>query len=128
MIRGWTNYYRHVVSKRAFSTVDHQIFQMLMKWIDRRHQHKNHHWKYRHYFTTVGITRWNFFAIGKDRQGKAKAHFLFKAVSTPIKRHVKIRGQANPFLPEFVQYFLKRRVKSKGEGDILSLLPVQFWT
>jgi RNA-directed DNA polymerase len=102
-----------------------------MKWIGRRHPQKNHNWKHRRYFTPVGLlSRWNFFAIGKDRQGKAKAHFLFKAASTPIKRHVKIRKEANPFLPEFAQYFLKRgeKSKSKGERDILSLLLVHCWT
>jgi hypothetical protein len=76
------------------------------------------------------LSRWNFFAIGKDRQGKAKAHFLFKAASTPIKRHVKIRNEANPFLPEFAPYFLKRgeKSKSKGERNILSLLLVYCWS
>jgi RNA-directed DNA polymerase len=131
IIRGWTNYFRHAVSKKIFSYVDSQIFQMLMKWIDRRHPQKNHNWKHRRYFTTVGLlSRWNFFAIGKDRQGKAKAHFLFKAASTPIKRHVKIRKEANPFLPEFAHYFLKRgeKSKSKGERDMLSLLLVHCWT
>jgi RNA-directed DNA polymerase len=131
IIRGWTNYFRHAVSEKIFSYVDSQIFQMLMKWIDRRHPQKNHNWKHRRYFTTVGLlSRWNFFAIGKDRQGKAKAHFLFKAASTPIKRHVKIRKEANPFLPEFAQYILKReeKSKSKGERDILSLLLVHCLT
>jgi RNA-directed DNA polymerase len=57
VIRGWTNYFRHTVSKKVFSTVDSQIFQMLMKWIDRRHPQKNHLWKHRRYFTTVGLLR-----------------------------------------------------------------------
>jgi RNA-directed DNA polymerase len=131
VIKGWTNYFRHTVSKKVFSTVDNQIFQVLMKWIDRRHRQKNHLWKHRRYFTTVGLlSRWHFFAIGKDRQGKVKAHLLFKAASTPIKRHVKIRKEATSFLPEFAQYFLKRgeKSKSKGERDILSLLLVHCWT
>jgi hypothetical protein len=83
---------------------------------DCLHPQKNHNWKHRRYFTTVGLlSRWNFFAIGKDRQGKAKAHFLFKAASMPIKRHVKIRKEANPFLPEFAQYSLKWGEKSKSK-------------
>jgi len=103
---------------------------MIMKWIDRRHPEKNHLWKHRRYFTTVGLLTLSVFSIGKDRQGKAKAHFLFKAASTPIKRHVKIRKEATPFLPEFAQYFLKRgeKSKSKREMEILSLLSVHCWT
>jgi hypothetical protein len=28
--------------------------------------------------------------------------------SIPIKRHVKIRGKANPYDPEYVEYFVQR--------------------
>jgi len=33
IIRGWTNYFRHVVSKKIFSYADSLILQILMKWI-----------------------------------------------------------------------------------------------
>ena len=43
---------------------------------------------------------------------------MFKAASTPIKRPIKIRGQADPFLPEFAGYFLK--------GDLSSSEKIKF--
>ncbi len=128
VIRGWANYFRHVVSKKTFASVDHQIVLMLQRWINRRHPGKNKQWKQRRYYTRIGLNFWNFFALGKDGQGLPKLHFLFKAASTPIRRHVKIRGKANPFLPEFTDYFLKRAEQSKVERFILSMLPVHSWT
>jgi RNA-directed DNA polymerase len=32
MIRGWTNYHRHVVSERTFEPADHIIFSSLWQW------------------------------------------------------------------------------------------------
>jgi hypothetical protein len=40
-IRGWRNYHRHVVSKRTFGRVDHNIFSSLWKWARRRHPNKS---------------------------------------------------------------------------------------
>src|SRR5450755_1051809 len=40
-IRGWVNYHRHVVSKRAFQRVDHAIFIGLWQWARRRHPKKS---------------------------------------------------------------------------------------
>src|ERR1039457_5080993 len=35
-IRGWANYHRHVVSKRTYVRVDHEIFSSLWRWARRR--------------------------------------------------------------------------------------------
>src|SRR5437660_421329 len=35
-IRGWSNYHRHVVSKRVFSRVDNAIFTSLWQWARRK--------------------------------------------------------------------------------------------
>src|SRR5579864_6628463 len=40
-IRGWANYHRHVVSKRAFNRVDHFIFYKLWQWARRRHPNQD---------------------------------------------------------------------------------------
>jgi RNA-directed DNA polymerase len=34
VIRGWANFHRHVVSKKTFSYIDHQIFQALWRWAE----------------------------------------------------------------------------------------------
>ena len=40
IIRGWTNYHRHVCSKRTFAKISHAIFQALWQWAKRRHPNK----------------------------------------------------------------------------------------
>ena len=40
VIRGWANFHRHAVSKRAFSDVDHYTFLKLWNWSCRRHPNK----------------------------------------------------------------------------------------
>jgi RNA-directed DNA polymerase len=36
-LQGWANYFRHGVSSRAFSTVDHHAWQRIGTWIRRKH-------------------------------------------------------------------------------------------
>jgi RNA-directed DNA polymerase len=40
-VRGWINYFRHVVAKKTFSYVDDQVFRALIIWINRRHPNKS---------------------------------------------------------------------------------------
>jgi len=107
-IRGWANYYRHVVSKETFSYVDHCIFKSIMQWVNRRHPEKSAEWKYRKYFRTQGMNRWIFSTTIKNKQGKSFFRDLFRASQLPIRRHIKIRAEANPYDPEYTDYFLKR--------------------
>lgn len=67
---GWGNYYRHVVSKRAFNFVDSCLWKMIWKWIEKRHPDKNNLWKRRRYFKSVGSRNWVFESIKQKRKGK----------------------------------------------------------
>ena len=107
-IRGWTNYYRHVVSKDTFSYVDSCIFRTLMQWINRRHPEKNAQWKYKKYFRTQGMKQWIFSVTVKNKKGNNTSLDLFKASQLPIRRHIKIKAEANPYDPEYTEYFFKR--------------------
>src|SRR5882762_2459358 len=53
MIRGWANYHRHVVAKRAYTAVDHHIWQALWRWARRRHPNKSCDWVREKYFRTL---------------------------------------------------------------------------
>ena len=121
VIRGWVNYHRHVVSKKAFSSVDEAIYQTLKRWINRRHPRKSDAWKAKKYFKTCGGDNWVFF--GTD--GEQTWH-LTRADSVPITRHVKIQGEANPYDPMWESYFEKRldvRIEAtlKGKRWLLTL-------
>jgi len=105
LIRGWANYHRHVVSKRIFSRVDCAIFKELWRWAQRRHPEKARSWIAKKYFLPATTNRWIFFGQLDGRDGSEQTIQVFKASSVPIKRHVKIRGAANPYDPEWEIYF-----------------------
>lgn len=107
-IRGWTNYYRHAVSKATFSYVDHNIFKAIIQWVNRRHPNKSAKWKYDKYFRNNGIKRWIFSVKVKNKKGQSKVVDLFKASELPIRRHVKIKAEATPYDLKYTDYFLKR--------------------
>jgi len=50
IIRGWTNYYRTVVSKQIFSKCDALLYNKLRRWAKRRHPNKNMAWIVRKYW------------------------------------------------------------------------------
>jgi RNA-directed DNA polymerase len=124
-IRGWVNYHRHIVSSKTFSKVDRHIFQALWRWARRRHPRKSARWIRRKYFGVHGNRTWTF-------QGEFTAHGerrvarLFYATDVRIKRHIKVRGDANPYDPEWEPYF-ERRLNAKmvtsldGQKYLLSL-------
>jgi RNA-directed DNA polymerase len=107
-IRGWANYHRHVVSKRTFGSVDHTIFSNLSQWARRRHPNKPTRWIKLKYFERRGDRDRVFFGETCDDEGRPKKVWLFHAQSTPIKRQVKVKGEANPYDPTYEAYFEER--------------------
>jgi RNA-directed DNA polymerase len=110
-IRGWSNYHRHVVSARVFSRVDYAIFIGLWQWARRRHPKKSSSWLKKKYFEQQGEKNWTFFGESCDDEGKPHKVRLLLASSTPIQRHTKVKGEANPYDPVYETYFEER------EGD-----------
>lgn len=108
-IRGWANYSRHAVAKEIFSYVDNEIFWILYKWIKRRHPNKNSSWRKEKYFRSKGSDNWVFCAKTQN-QGKTSFLDLVKASKIPIIRHIKIRGHANPYNPDYKEYFENRKI------------------
>jgi RNA-directed DNA polymerase len=100
-IRGWANYHRHVVSKRVFHRVDHAIFISLWQWARRRHQQKSPGWLKRKYFERQGHNNWRFFGEARDNDGNLRKVHLLLVSRTPIQRHVKVKGEANPYDPAY---------------------------
>jgi len=107
-IRGWANYYRHVVSKQTFSYVDHFVFQATWKWSIRRHPNKAVDWVKRKYFHSEGSRSWLFYGQTVDRNGAVCFRTLAHASDTAIRRHVKVRSDANPYSSFNVAYFAER--------------------
>jgi RNA-directed DNA polymerase len=103
LIRGWANYHRHGASKATFRTIDRAIFRMLWRWAQRRHPHKPKRWVRRRYFTTVGDRQWVFYG-----ELDGQRNYLLQAMRVPIRRHIKVKGEANPYDPAWELYFEAR--------------------
>lgn len=108
IITGWANYHRHAVSKQTFGQVDTHIFRMLWRWIKRKHPTKSVAWRRMKYFPVNGTRSWVFTGVVSGKSKEQKTVHLHKAADTPIKRHRKIRGEANPYDPAWEVYFEER--------------------
>jgi RNA-directed DNA polymerase len=111
VIRGWANYHRHCAAKGVFNRVDHEIWRALWQWAKRRHPKKSRDWVKKRCFTTRRNRAWTFAAkTGKHKpDGQPIWARLTYAGDTQIRRHVKIRRNANPFDPQWRPYFAERK-------------------
>src|SRR5215510_60508 len=108
VIRGWANYHRHVVSKVVFNKVDTAIFKSLWSWATRRHPKKSRRWVAKKYFRTHQGRQWTFVGTYANQQGPPHELALIRAGDVPIQRHVKVKGAANPYDPQWEVYFEER--------------------
>jgi RNA-directed DNA polymerase len=112
-IRGWANYFCHVIAKETFTYVDHFIYQATLQWMKRRHPDKSITWMLKKYFRSQGLRNWIFSTTVVSEKGESVFLDLLSMVHTPIRRHVKIRAEATPYDPQFADYFLKRKMRQK---------------
>ena len=97
IIRGWSNYYSNVASKKTFNKVDNLTYYKLRAWARKRGKgniNKDKYWR------TVGDKNWCF---STENGLKLRGH-----TATPIIRHVKVKGKASPYNGDWI-YWSKRR-------------------
>ncbi len=98
-LRGWTLYHRHAVAKETFNHMKYLVFDLTWRWATRRHPNKSRNWVRRRYFQTIEARQWVFATnYAKD------SAVLFDPTRIPIKRHIKIRGNYNPYDPQWEMY------------------------
>lgn len=107
VLRGWANYHRHMVAKKTFAYVDTQVWRMLWQWSIKRHPNKGARWVKAKYFKTRGTRNW-VFAAKDEKEGKKEVRLVSES-DIPIRRHIKIKADANPHDPRWEQYFEARR-------------------
>ena len=112
-----------MVSKKVFARTYYEIWSCLWRWALHRHPNKGKRWIKARYFQTWKGRDWVFACPSKDLK-KVPITKLIHLSDTPIKRHVKIRNNANPFDPQWKNYFeertaIKRNLPriQKGKGD-----------
>ena len=94
------------MSSRIFSRVDYATFIGLWRWARRRHPKKSSSWLKQKYFEQHGGKSWTFSGESCDNEGKPHKVRLLLASSTPIQRHTKVKGEANPYDPVYETYFV----------------------
>ena len=107
VLRGWGNYHRHVVAGRSFYRIDDYVYNQLWRMLKKRHPAKPKKWLIKKYWMASGV-KWVFSAVGKTKLGK-KVYSVVRLCKLGIKRHIKIKADANPYLKEYAGYFWQRR-------------------
>ena len=103
VIRGWTNYHKHVVSSQAFSYINNTIYHLLHYWAKHRHPNKNKWWRLNKYWHGNNGKPWVFMTDD---------YTLINLRRIKIVRHPKLQISMNPFLDK--KYFLLRRIKLRA--------------
>ena len=123
IIRGWSAYYRTVVSSEVFSKLDKHTWTLTYKWAKRGHPNKSTHWVVTRYFGRFNRSRRDRWVFG-DR---ASGVYLLKHSWTNIVRHQLVPGAASPDDPTLTEYWARRRQRNTPplDGVSLRLLKVQ---
>ena len=117
IIRGWSAYYRTVVSSRAFASLDSYMWKLTYKWAKHNHPNKSKHWFVNQYFGVFNKSRRDRWVFG-DRDSGA---YLLKFAWTKIVRHQMVPGSASPDDPALAEYWAERQHRRKPPLDGVSL-------
>lgn len=102
VLRGWANYHRHVICQATFKRLDSFIWRRLFRWAKRRHPNKTGRWIAQRYFPHQPGEPWRFTDPSTGKQ------IIRIQQTVKTQRHLKIKGEANPFDPQWADYFLHR--------------------
>ncbi|MGH3848102.1 MAG: group II intron reverse transcriptase/maturase [Pseudonocardiaceae bacterium] len=105
IVRGWSAYYRTVVSSKAFSKLDKYLWTLTYKWAKHSHPKKSKHWIVNRYFARFNRSRADRWVFG-DRHSGA---YLVKFAWTKIVRHQMVTKGASPDDPALAEYWAARR-------------------
>lgn len=115
VLKGWAQYHQGVVAKQTFSKIDALIHWRLMRWGLRSHPRKSAGWVYNQYWKQCG-TRKQFAVLQEDAAGgEATVPYpLYRLSDMKIVRHIKVKGDYNPYHPDWLAYGEKLRVQRMG--------------
>jgi len=87
------------------------VWHYLYRWAKRRHPNKSKKWVFQRYFHSYKGRFGTFMCKGTGRKGKEIFHILYNISSTPIVRHVKVKGSSSPDDPSLRKYWENRQTK-----------------
>ncbi len=111
IIRGWANYFRTVVTKEIFSTLDHWMYGKEKHYAKQMHPNKSINWRRRKYWGRLHLDRLDFWVFGDKQTGSHLLRFSW----FPIERHPLVKGRASPDDPQLKDYWKKRQA-AKGKN------------
>lgn len=88
VIRGWSNYHKHVVASHAFSYVNNTFYLLLQQWAKHRHLNKNKWWWLNRCWHEKEMKPWLF--MSED-------YTLINMRQIKIVRHPKLQISKNPY-------------------------------
>ena len=106
-LRGWANCHRHIVSGRIFGKADNCIYKQLWNRMRKKHPKKRKSRLVKKYRSDSSEMR--TFSSVENKDGKSRCYQLIRTGSIGIRRHIKIKAEANPFDLKFAEYFRKRK-------------------
>jgi RNA-directed DNA polymerase len=102
IIKGWTNYHRHIASKETFKRMDYIVWNQLWQWAKRRHSNKGYKWIAQRYWSKIENRNWVFCTDEQRLQ-------MFS--ETLIRRYFMVKLDMNPYLNH--EYFINRMERMK---------------
>jgi RNA-directed DNA polymerase len=117
VIAGWSQYYRAVVSKKVFHTLDQKLYHRLARWARHRHPKKGRRWIVKRYWTANKGKNWVF--------GAPNGPAINLHGNVAIIRHAKVKGDASPYDGNW-SYWATRRGHHPGVSNRMArLLKIQ---
>ncbi|MBO0811649.1 MAG: group II intron reverse transcriptase/maturase [Microlunatus sp.] len=121
IIRGWSAYYRTVVSSTTFKRLDDYLWTLTYQWARRSHRNKPKRWIVDRYFGRFNRSRLDRWVFG-DRDTGA---YLLRFGWTKIIRHQLVPGWASPDDPSLTAYWARRRRRNTPPLDRVRLRLLQ---
>lgn len=108
IIRGWANYHRFIQAGTEFNRLGGIIREALFTWAKRRHGRKTPKWIMNHYWN-ISRDKLHFSCVVKTDDNKSEVLQLLNPSDIRLARYIKVKGQADPFNPEYQEYFRYRQ-------------------
>lgn len=105
IIRGWSNYYRTVVSKATFNRLDSWMYERSYRYARRMHPLKPWYWVKQRYWAPYRAGSKNQWVFGDKPSGA----YLLLFNWTRIYRHIMVTGSASVDDPSLKDYWEARR-------------------
>lgn len=109
LIKGWSTYYRGVVSTETFTSLDHYVHYRMYRWAKRRHNKKSVAWIRGQYFGRYNPERQDNWVFADRDTGR----YLYRFAWTHIRRHALVAGRASKDDPQLKDYWAARTRKRK---------------